>query len=106
MHEEDAAEVWAPQGLGVDVRARQEVWEVGAPWKESSRVLKPSVSPPSDPQDKQESPGLSPQQRWALASRPGPRALGASPTVTRRPETSHLSSWGSVFPSGKGDHTV
>lgn len=46
------------------------------------RVLKPSVSPPSDPRDKQESPGLSPQQRRALASRPGPQALGTSPTVT------------------------
>ena len=72
------------------------------------RVLKPSVSPPppSNPWDKQESPGLSPQQRRALASRPGSQALGASPTVTRRPETSPLSSWGSVFPSGKGDHTL
>lgn len=36
MHEEDAAEVWAPQGLGVDVREQQEVWEVGGPRKESS----------------------------------------------------------------------
>lgn len=36
MHREDVAEVWAPQGLSVDVRERQEVWKVGGPRKESS----------------------------------------------------------------------
>lgn len=35
MHREDVAEVWAPQGLSVDVRERQEVWKVGDPGRSS-----------------------------------------------------------------------
>lgn len=60
------------------------------------RVLKPRVSPPVTPGAKQESPGLSPQQRRALASRSGPQAL------VRVPLSQVTSSWGSVFSSGNG----
>lgn len=69
MHKEDVAEVWAPQGLSVDVKGTTEVWKVGDPEESSCGPQSPAGFHPSDtPRAKQESPA----EGGTLHLEPGP----------------------------------
>ena len=63
MHKEGATEFWAPQDLSVDVRERQEVWEVGDPGRKAPRGPQSPEAQgftPSDPRGQAGEPRLVP----------------------------------------------